>query len=313
MNYNTLGILLRKTCTAECDICSVECSPYCEEELDVEYVKKFIDSCKDTTIKKISFSGGEPFIKYKELVELVQYTCDMGFDVRLVTNGYWATTYDIAFERMLELKKCGLSMINISYDLHHAKFISQNNINHIIRACNMVELQCMVAAVKLKNEKIGKLIDEFDEDMGGIKFLVAPCEPVGNASNNYDIDNFQRNVKNEKLICPYDGVITLRYDGAILPCCSHYAFNSKLIVGNYRDMTMDKVLNNIRNNGLLYILRNYGLDPFVKMKKDLKIKNQKYLSSPCEVCKELFGEDILWCLDDVKKFLNKISTENQVR
>lgn len=312
MEYKTLGVMMHNRCNANCDICSVECSPYCTEELDCDDIKKFIDSCIGTTIKKISFTGGEPFLRYDVLKELVKYSKEKGFIPTTVTNGFWASSYDKAFSKMKELAECGLARINISYDHYHAKYVDVMNVKNIVIACNRLNLPFDIAIIKCNEEKIGDIVDSFGNDCGVVNFITAECEPVGNAVNRLNKDSFDKRIQTNHLCCPYNGIITLYFDGSIYPCCSHYIFGSKLKIGNFRKISMPEVLQKIRNNGLLYILRNYGFDPIIEMNPEIASNIPDRLSSPCEACKILFSENISEYVDKVINYIGKMQESKAV-
>ena len=311
MEYSTLGIMMHKKCTAECEICSVECSPHCSEELDEDEIKRFISSCKNTTIKKVSFTGGEPFIRYEVLVSLIIHCKNEGFIPTTVTNGYWATTYEIAYKKLKMLKDCGLARLNVSYDHYHAKYVNKNNIVNIVKACNRLNLPFNIALIKRKGENVGDIIDSFDDDCGVVNFLTAPCEPTGNAKKNFNDDSFIKNIENNHMICPYNGIITLFYDGNIYPCCSHYIFGTKLTIGNYKNLDMTSVLDKIRNNGLLYLLRNHGFDPILNMDIE-RAEIPRYLSSPCEACQILFADGVSKYSNSVKNYICDMKKDRNV-
>ncbi len=304
MKYTTLGIMMHSTCNASCDICSVKCSPTRKEELDVEKLRDFIESCQNTTIQNVSFTGGEPFMRYDALCELVSYTCECGLNSSVVTNGYWAVDEKATWEKLNRLKQTGLGRINISYDSHHAKFVSHENINRIIKVSERIGLPYIVAVTKLRNEKVEEIISRFDPDIICLNLMISNCQPVGSARENYNEEEFSRPIRTEKMRCPYDGVVTIYYDGRIFPCCSHYVFETNLSVGRYDKMNMQEVLHHIKNNSLLYILRNDGIDPILSFGNQ-RMETEEYVSSPCELCRRLFSDSLTPYLEDVRSFLKE--------
>lgn len=304
MKYTTLGIMMHNTCNAACDICSVKCSPNGKKELNVDKLKEFIESCRGTGIKNVSFTGGEPFIRYDALRELISYAHERELVPSVVTNGFWAVDDNEAWAKLIELKRTGLERINISYDSHHAKFVSAENINRIIKACEKIGLPYIVAATKLRNEKVASVIDEFDPDIICLNLMISNCQPVGNAKESYREEEFSKPIRASHMSCPYDGVITICFDGKIYPCCSHYVFETNLSIGQYDKTSMPEVLYRIKNNRLLYILRNFGMDPFLDS-KGVKNETDEYVSSPCEFCRRLFSANLEPYLEATTAFLRK--------
>ena len=313
MNYSTLGIIMHSKCNAECDICSEFCSPSRKEMLDIDRVKLLIDSCNGTTITKIAFTGGEPFWEFHNLVELVKHAKKHGFSTSVVTNGFWATTDEKTESMLKELIDSGLGRINISYDSHHSKFVSQENINRLIKACVKYHLKYLVTAVKLKDEKIGNVVDGFTADCGLLNLLIAPCEPAGRAKEKFPENSFVRNTSTKAQKCTYEGIITVAPDGKIYPCCAHQVFGSPLSIGHYMDMDVPGMLQRIKNNGLLYILRNYGLDPFLDMNPPVKSCLPDCVSSPCEICEALFCNGLSQYVDGVMAFIqNNLQQDEEI-
>lgn len=311
MNYTTLGIVMHSKCNAQCDICSESCSPARQEKLDKRRLKEIIDSFVGTSITKIAFTGGEPFLEYDNLIELITYSKSKGFMPTVVTNGYWASSDEKTEKIVKQLSECGLARMNISYDHYHKVFVSQDNINRLVKQCIRYRLPYVITVVKLKNEMIGDVIDDFSVENGLVHLLIAPCEPAGRAKEKFDQERFIRNKSINGLVCPYDGIITINADGNIYPCCAHQVFESNLSVGNYKDLEAAEILSRLKNNGLLYILRNYGLDPILEMKPSVKQKLPDYVSSPCEICEMLFTENISQYRDQVISFINEHMHEDE--
>ncbi|MDD4113957.1 MAG: radical SAM protein [Herbinix sp.] len=303
MNYTILGVMMHSECNAACDICSVSCSPQCKEELNVDRIKEIIESSINTSIKYVALTGGEPFLKYERVKDLVTYTKKCGLKASVVTNGFWADSYNDTLDTLKELKELGLERINISCDHHHLKYVKMQNINNILLASDKVGLPHVVAAVKTRGEKLGGLIDQFDENIFDLKLIVAPCQPVGRAKLSYSQEDFVTPVEPRNMTCPHGGTVTIYYDGNIYPCCSHHIFDSSLSIGHYLDLNMEQILYKIKNNSLLYVLRNYGIDPLLDMNPMVKEQLDEHVSCPCEVCAKLLSGNIGGYVADVNQFL----------
>jgi MoaA/NifB/PqqE/SkfB family radical SAM enzyme len=70
------------------------------------------------TVKRIYFEGGEPFLFYAVMLRAVREAVGMGFQVGIVSNGYWATDEDDAVE-CLEPFSSVIRDLSISSDLYH--------------------------------------------------------------------------------------------------------------------------------------------------------------------------------------------------
>jgi MoaA/NifB/PqqE/SkfB family radical SAM enzyme len=76
------------------------------------------------TIRWIYFEGGEPFLYFPILVQGVQEASDLGFQVGVVTNGYWANTDRDALEWLRPMVGY-LDDLSISRDRYHGS--EENN------------------------------------------------------------------------------------------------------------------------------------------------------------------------------------------
>ncbi|EJQ42918.1 YydG family peptide modification radical SAM enzyme [Bacillus cereus BAG6X1-2] len=291
--YSTLT--LHAKCTAECDMCCFGCSPQSSEYIEENKLRKIItDSKNNDVIKKISFSGGEVFMNYNLLLRLVKLAKECGKTVTCITNGYWAINEKVAFEKLKELTVNGLDQISISFDEFHHKFISTTCIANILNTCKKIGLPVSMGMVKTMSTNEGKLIDELGTSVLNTPIYIYPCLPVGAASDNIKDSEFIRMYdKNSNLKCPHGGIMAIFFNGKAYPCCSQSVIKTGLIVGdlNKKD-DLDSIIKKIKNNGLLYLLRNYGFQWFIeKAENDLGINLPDKYASPCELCSLLFTKD----------------------
>jgi MoaA/NifB/PqqE/SkfB family radical SAM enzyme len=114
-------LLLTYRCTYECDHCFVWSAPDRTGTMTFERVEAILDQSRDLgTVKWIYFEGGEPFLYYPVLVASVMRAADLGFNVGLVTNAYWAT--DPADARAwLEPFRGAVADLSVSSDTYHGE------------------------------------------------------------------------------------------------------------------------------------------------------------------------------------------------
>jgi MoaA/NifB/PqqE/SkfB family radical SAM enzyme len=129
-----LHILLTYACTLECDHCFVWGGPRQRGALGIDGISQILAQAKDAGIKYIYFEGGEPFLFYAALARGIREAADMGFDVGIVSNAYWAVTITDAVE-WLQPFVGRITDLSISSDLYHCdKYLGEEPQNAIAAA-----------------------------------------------------------------------------------------------------------------------------------------------------------------------------------
>jgi len=119
MELTSLHLLLTYRCDSECDHCFVWGGPKQEGTLTIKGLREILRQGKNLkTVKSVFFEGGEPLLYYPILLKGAQMAADMGFDVGLVSNGYWATSVEDAVEWLRPLAGL-IDGISVSTDLFH--------------------------------------------------------------------------------------------------------------------------------------------------------------------------------------------------
>ncbi len=119
MKLSGLHILLTYQCTLECDHCFVWSSPWQSGTMSLGNLRRLLQQAKDLgTISSIYFEGGEPFLYYGLLLAGTREAARLGFEVGVVSNGYWATSVDDALEWLRPFAGL-LQDLSVSSDLYH--------------------------------------------------------------------------------------------------------------------------------------------------------------------------------------------------
>lgn len=119
MKLTGLHLLLTYQCNFECEHCFVWGSPWQNGVMTLENIDRILQQGKlSGSVSSIYFEGGEPFLYYATLVKGVKKAAKMGFEVGLVSNAYWATSYADALEALKPFTGL-LADLTISSDLYH--------------------------------------------------------------------------------------------------------------------------------------------------------------------------------------------------
>jgi len=119
MELSGLHLLMTYQCNLECDHCFVWGSPRQSGTMTLRDVRHILQQAEDLgTVNWIYFEGGEPFLYSAVLLKSIQKAASMGFQVGIVSNGYWATAEEDAIECLQSFTGL-IQDLSISSDLYH--------------------------------------------------------------------------------------------------------------------------------------------------------------------------------------------------
>jgi hypothetical protein len=121
MRLRGLHLLLTYRCTGECDHCFVHSSPRAEAAMPLALAIKGVQQAHDLgTVREIYLEGGEPFLHFPIMVEVIRHAAGLGLETGIVTNGYFATTVEDAEVWLKPLQEAGLTSLSVSDDTFHS-------------------------------------------------------------------------------------------------------------------------------------------------------------------------------------------------
>lgn len=143
----TLTFLTTFRCTATCKNCCFECNPNLTQRLTLDEMKEYVDQVLiyyAESLKVLVLTGGECFLLGEDLAKIIEYATSKNLITRVVTNGYWAKTYQKAYEILAELREKGLKEINFSTGDDHQQWVPYENIVNGCMASMDLGLLCIV-------------------------------------------------------------------------------------------------------------------------------------------------------------------------
>jgi hypothetical protein len=115
-----LHLLLTYQCTFECDHCFVWGSPSQTGTMTLAQVRSLLDQGEALGgIRAVCLEGGKPFMYHATLVEAIRQVKARGWRAEVVTNAYWASSFEDALFALRPLMEAGLAVVWVSDDAYH--------------------------------------------------------------------------------------------------------------------------------------------------------------------------------------------------
>lgn len=232
-NYGREIDYLRISLTENCNLRCIYCMPedtkfddsFINKNISFDEYKIIIKNFTKLGIKKIRFTGGEPLM-YAHLKDLIKYTSrDCGVDeIAITTNGIELS------DNIEELKKCGLTKVNISLDSFdedkYKKITRGGDLNKVLDAiekCLKLDIKVKINCVfinGMNDSEFDKLIEITKTKPIDVRFI--ELMPIGQGEKIFekgyinlrdkikDLENLKEYKTNEKSVADY-----YKLDGAV--------------------------------------------------------------------------------------------------
>ena len=288
-NLHIMYLIVTTNCNLGCKYCYIEnniCNNFREENMSVKTAKlaidRYIEHLHETGLKKaeIILYGGEPFVNWKTVKEIVLYTrtLDVDIEVSIVTNGTLIDEEKIEFI-ITNNVKIGISLdgpkeINDTNRIYRSN--SSSVYDSVMNAVNLLNARCVDFGLSITiseqflqyKKEIISWLKEFP--VNGIFYnlyhfstLVNNWKEIYEDSSDFLIDSFIELNKHRGLIegrqyrkfesisegkfkfsdCAAVGCnqITVRPNGD-MSICHCYSKTDKYIIGNVYSMTFKEAL-----------------------------------------------------------------------
>lgn len=169
MKLSGLHILLTYQCTYECDHCFVWGSPWQSGVLSITQIEDVIHQGKEAGVSSIYFEGGEPFLYYALLLKGVHLAADMGFEVGIVSNAYWANSVEDATEWLRPFSG-RLADFTVSSDMFHcSESLGEKAQNAIVAAKWLGIPTGVISIAEVESSDAPQALGQV-EDQGAVMF-----------------------------------------------------------------------------------------------------------------------------------------------
>lgn len=230
VRQRTLSILPTRRCNASCRNCGSFSSPSARDTLDIGDVKRVITEAHALGFELVVFTGGEATLAPDLLDDGLRLSHSLGLRTRLVTNGHWATSREIALSEARRLAALGLDELNVSTGDEHARFVPLASVCRAAAASIKV-FGSAVVTVELRSARSitrQTVLDALQaeglspEEIAALQVIESPWMPVSPfRTETYDrghaVDRTNLNMRSgcESILQTY----TVEPDGVVTACC----------------------------------------------------------------------------------------------
>ncbi|MCL2704215.1 MAG: 4Fe-4S cluster-binding domain-containing protein [Defluviitaleaceae bacterium] len=284
------GIMANYRCTAACRHCLYACSPDRSEgyisKPEAESIGKLL---RDGGCRSAHIGGGEPFLDFERLLELIRTVTRAGITVEYIeTNAFWAADEVQSRRYLKELKRSGADALCISLDPFHAEYVSPQLPIRLAEICNGTGFRFF-----LWQDKFTKMLSGIDKacSRAELERLISPGYILKTAQN-YGLHMGGRAINIEAeyaAVKPAENIINARpcrnllssghfhvdlYGRFIPPGCTGIA------------IPLDEAVNGIPDGKypVLEVLLSGGVAGLLAYAKNLGFRESSGYTSGCALC-----------------------------
>jgi len=296
-----LAISPTHKCSASCENCCFACSPNISHIMDKEVVKSHINNSLSEfpSIKVLVITGGECFMLGDDLTDIIHYANTFNIVTRVVSNAFWATTYEIAFQRLKKLVDVGLTEINFSTGDNHLASVKIENIENAILASVALDINNICISIEchpdsyfsisdlLNNSRLKHLID-----VNRIMIMNASWMKFKESSEPLNVNEVPLNVIDTKRPCRnlYMGININPYDQLLACCGLTVEYNKYLKLGDLKQNDIKTLYNNQFDDLFKFWLFVDGPEYIYEKVMDKRQIQKKYFPHECAYCIELIKD-----------------------
>ena len=281
------SVMLTRRCNMSCAHCSVESGPKIRAEPSDAELIATVNSVADAGLRAIQFTGGEPMIREKILLEMLRLAKKRGLACTISSNGFWGKNPATAWRKVRTLKRAGLDRITISYDRYHAEFQGPEPALNIARAAEWYDLPFNLNITRVASDpEIAGLIAPF-EKRHLLKMRFYDVQVIGRA-RQLPIAEMRGEVSG---FCNACSAPAITDDGRVTACNGPAYFlesSSPLIVGTLHERPLTELIERHNDDPILETIRRAGPERLLReledagVARDLGIRRQH--AGICDLC-----------------------------
>ena len=290
-----LALFTTRRCTAACDHCAIGAGPRATGAIPVPRLHGLIDEAKRVpSLRRIVFTGGECFLLGRELDALIAHAHELGFETRVITNGYWAVNERAARERAAALRTAGLDEMMLSTGTFHQQFVPVERVVNAARATAVAGIPVLISVEECDQSSFdASVLDErlaplIAEQMVRISHAPWITDAGGRGATELSHERAREHgLSNAGERCPQILTVVSVTPNQMLTACCGFPMEElpALRIGSVADRTLDDVLAGAPNDLFkmwLHVVGPAGIADFVS--RYIPGYRLPAYASVCEAC-----------------------------
>lgn len=229
-----LTLMLTWACDMRCAHCS---QAHLRTHLDVKAATRTMNALhRYGEINYLSFTGGEPFLRYPQMLALAGRASALGLSFGVVTNGRWAKTPEVAREKLSALQALGLDTLVVSYDDYHSPFVTDLTLQGLLAVAASLQLRTRVYVSRGDATPLDQIANSVATrfNIHSDQVEIRDVAPTGHGAA-LPFSPLAQPYRVLDKTCPTQDEWVVWPNGELLPCCSA-GTHAALSMGNvYRD------------------------------------------------------------------------------
>jgi pyruvate-formate lyase-activating enzyme len=293
-----LSLLITSRCNASCAHCSTNCGPYRTESLPHSAIFKVMDQAAELSGSEppeFYLSGGEPFLDFEGLLEIVAYGKRLGGIVTCVTNGYWATSEEKAHSMLSAVQRAGLAELAVSSSRFHEKFVSRRRVGRVLGAARALGLRCTLKHVHSRSDRRSRrTVSSWAKTAGAAEVQEISLLPHLRTGEKLPEGEFPRRKGLPGGVCPAR-LLSVNEDGKAYTCCTPGGFTDLLALGSVHETRLEDLRDRFYLGGTQQILRRHGPRYFARdiEARGLGGRLRKAYGGICDLCTHIASDPVL--------------------
>lgn len=293
-----LMLAVTNRCNKTCNHCCFSSSPEDNRGLSLTDMCHYIDEIASISMVTsgremldVRFTGGEPFLRFDDLLAAVGYAKKRGaVRIGCTSNGYWATSLPEARRKISELKSAGLNDIRLSCDEFHESSdqidLLRNAFMAVLETNILLGLKIVVYRDSMRASDVLRLIGDITRD---IIFYIEEISllPVGRARELPGKIFLKSEGLPVNTWCDLLKTFVVDVEQNVYPCCSPLR-PPLLHLGNTRSESLSTLIEKANGNPLFKALAYKGPTFFIPFleKAGLVFPPGNYVNR-CHLCQEV--------------------------
>jgi len=303
MKFRPDEILFSPTtrCNLRCLHCDVRRT---KDRLSARQASRFLKSARRYGVKRVGFTGGEPFLEARFLCTVTKSAIASGMLFnRIMTNGVWFKNKEGLYRSLSDLHDAGYDgSICLSVDAFHKQ--GTERLSLFIKTAREIwdrDDSVTIARVKgIRDKATDGMLIRLARSLGAkaiglegrhpfikghglvIKILSIELSPTGKAGH---IKNAwgRRWFKDDYCEGP-GNVLFVLPNGDVKPCCGYATDNKELTIGNIKRHSVKDILRNAERNRLARTIFSSGLGEIRKRLESKGVRFPGKTSNHCYFC-----------------------------